>query len=286
MSIKIENLNYVYSKGSPYEKQALSDINLTIEDGEFFGIIGHTGSGKSTLINHFNALTKVQSGSIVVDDMSLTDKKIDYKKLRSHVGMVFQYPEYQLFDETVAKDVAFGPKNVGVKEEEIYSRVKEAIYMVGLDYEEIKDRSPFEISGGQKRRVALAGVIAMRPKILVLDEPTAGLDPRGKKEILQLIKSIKKQMCPTIVMISHNMDEVASNCSRVGVMAEGKLVCTLAPSQLFSQKQLLAKYNIAMPIVTNIASMLAGRGMDIEEGIVSSDALIAAIARCKGVENA
>lgn len=286
MSIKIENLNYVYSKGSPYEKQALSDINLTIEDGEFFGIIGHTGSGKSTLINHFNALTKVQSGSIVVDDMSLTDKKIDYKKLRSHVGMVFQYPEYQLFDETVAKDVAFGPKNVGVKEEEIYSRVKEAIYMVGLDYEEIKDRSPFEISGGQKRRVALAGVIAMRPKILVLDEPTAGLDPRGKKEILQLIKSIKQQMCPTVVMISHNMDEVASNCSRVGVMAEGKLVCTLAPDQLFSQKHLLAKYNISMPIVTNIASMLIERGMDIDEGIVSSDALISAIARAKGVENA
>ncbi len=286
MSIEIQNLNYVYSKGSTYEKQALSDINLTIEDGEFFGIIGHTGSGKSTLINHLNALTKVQSGSIVVDGMSLTDKKINYKKLRSTVGMVFQYPEYQLFDETVAKDVAFGPRNVGVSEEEIFTRVKEAITMVGLDYEQIKERSPFELSGGQKRRVALAGVIAMRPKILVLDEPTAGLDPRGKKEILQLIKSIKQQMCPTVIMISHNMDEVATNCSRVGVMAEGKLVAVSKPNELFAQKDLLLKYNISMPIVTNIASKLIQKGMNIDSSIVSIDELISAIAKQKGVENA
>ncbi len=277
MSIIIENLSYVYSPKSPYEKQALKNINLTIEDGDYFGIIGHTGSGKSTLISHLNALTRIQSGSIIVDDIDLKPKKLDYKKLRSTVGMVFQYPEYQLFDETVEKDVAFGPKNIKVPEAEIKDRVKQAIEMVGLDYEKFKDRSPFELSGGQKRRVALAGVLAMRPKILVLDEPTAGLDPRGKREILELIDKVKDELCHTVVMISHNMDEIARSCNKIGVMSNGELRCVLPPKELFSRRELLEELNIKMPIVTEFACMLADRGLNIDRGTVSEDELVDAI---------
>ena len=277
MSIIIKNLSYVYSPKSPYEKQALKNINLTIEDGDYFGIIGHTGSGKSTLISHLNALTRIQSGSIIVDDIDLKPKKLDYKKLRSTVGMVFQYPEYQLFDETVEKDVAFGPKNIKVPEAEIKDRVKQAIEMVGLDYEKFKDRSPFELSGGQKRRVALAGVLAMRPKILVLDEPTAGLDPRGKREILELIDKVKDELCHTVVMISHNMDEIARSCNKIGVMSNGELRCVLPPKELFSRRELLEELNIKMPIVTEFACMLADRGLNIDRGTVSEDELVDAI---------
>lgn len=277
MSIIIENLSYVYSPKSPYEKQALKNINLTIEDGDYFGIIGHTGSGKSTLISHLNALTRIQSGSIIVDGIDLKPKKLDYKKLRSTVGMVFQYPEYQLFDETVEKDVAFGPKNIKVPEDEIKDRVKQAIEMVGLDYEKFKDRSPFELSGGQKRRVALAGVLAVRPKILVLDEPTAGLDPRGKREILELIDKVKDELCHTVVMISHNMDEIARNCNKIGVMSNGELRCVLPPKELFSRRELLEELNIKMPIVTEFACMLADRGLNIDRGTVSEDELVDAI---------
>ena len=283
MPIKIENLSYVYSPKSPYEKRALKDISLKIEDGDYFGIIGHTGSGKSTLISHLNALTRIQknSGAIFVDDIDLRPKKIDYKRLRGTVGMVFQYPEYQLFDETVEKDVAFGPRNIKVPEDEIPERVKSAIEIVGLDYEKVKNRSPFELSGGQKRRVALAGVLAMRPSILVLDEPTAGLDPRGKKEILELIGRVKANLCKTVIMISHNMDEVASCCNKIAVMSDGELKCVLPPKELFSQKELLHELNIKMPIVTEFANMLADRGMDIERGIVSEDELVEAIVRFK-----
>ncbi len=281
MSIIIKDLNYVYSPKSPYEKQALKNINLTIEDGDYFGIIGHTGSGKSTLISHLNALTRIQSGSITVDGIDLKPKKLDYKKLRSTVGMVFQYPEYQLFDETVEKDVAFGPKNVKVPEDEIKERVKQAIETVGLNYEKVKDRSPFELSGGQKRRVALAGVLAMRPKILVLDEPTAGLDPRGKREILELIDRVKETLCHTVIMISHNMDEIARSCNKIGVMSDGELKCVLPPKELFSRRDLLHELNLKMPTVTEFANMLADRGLDIERGIVSEDELIDAIVRAK-----
>ncbi len=281
MPIIIKDLNYVYSPKSPYEKQALKNINLTIEDGDYFGIIGHTGSGKSTLISHLNALTRIQSGSITVDGIDLKPKKLDYKKLRSTVGMVFQYPEYQLFDETVEKDVAFGPKNIKVPEAEIKERVKQAIEMVGLDYEKFKDRSPFELSGGQKRRVALAGVLAMRPKILVLDEPTAGLDPRGKREILELIDSVKSRLCHTVIMISHNMDEIARSCNKIGVMSDGELKCVLPPKELFSRRDLLRELNIKMPIITEFANMLADRGLDVDRGIVSEDELVDAIVKAK-----
>ncbi|MCL2797192.1 MAG: energy-coupling factor transporter ATPase [Firmicutes bacterium] len=282
MSIVIENLSYVYSRKSPYEKHALSDISLFIKDGEFFGIIGHTGSGKSTLVNHLNALTRIQSGKITINGMDLTQKKLDFKKLRSTVGMVFQYPEYQLFDETVARDVSFGPRNLKLPEAEIAVRVREAIEMVGLNYEEIKNRSPFELSGGQKRRAAIAGVLAMRPEILVLDEPTTGLDPRGKKEILELILRIKARMCRTIVMISHNMDEIAALADRIAVLHEGKLACVKPPGELFSERELLEKLNIKMPLVTEIANRLADAGLAVNRGIVGEDELVEGIIGVRG----
>lgn len=297
MPIEINNLNYVYSPSTPFEKVALSDVSFTVNDGDFFGIIGHTGSGKSTLVSHLNALTKIQSGTIKIDEFVLRGKKeedgkkpsrkekkdktkkSEFKNLRARVGMVFQYPEYQLFDETVERDVMFGPKNIGVSKDELPLRAKEAIEMVGLDYEEIKDRSPFDLSGGQKRRVAIAGVLAMRPKILILDEPTAGLDPRGKKEILDLIVQIKATACPTMIMISHNMDEIAAYCNKIAVMSEGKLACLLPPSELFSRRDLLNSLNISMPLVTQIANRLSDKGWNIDRGIVHEAALVQAILR-------
>ena len=278
MPIVLENLSYVYSRKSPYEKAALTDISLTIKDGEFFGIIGHTGSGKSTLINHLNALTHIQSGKITVNDMDLSAKKLDFKRLRATVGMVFQYPEYQLFDETVAKDVGFGPRNLKLPPEEIELRVKEAIDLVGLDYAQVKSRSPFELSGGQKRRAAIAGVLAMRPEILVLDEPTSGLDPRGKKEILELILRVHATTCRTIVMISHNMDEIATLADRIAVLADGKLACIKAPKDLFSERAELSRLGIKMPQVAEIANMLADKGFLIERGLVKEEELVCAIA--------
>jgi len=282
MPIIIQNLSYIYSRKSPYEKAALNGISLTVEDGEFFGIIGPTGSGKSTLINHLNALTRIQSGKITINGMDLTLKKLDFKRLRATVGMVFQYPEYQLFDETVERDVAFGPRNLKLGQDEIAVRVREAIEMVGLDYEEIKNRSPFELSGGQKRRAAIAGVLAMRPEILVLDEPTTGLDPRGKYEIIELILRIKSRMCRTVIMISHNMDEIALLADRIAVLHEGELACVKPPRELFSERELLQKLNIQMPQVTEIASRLADAGLAVNRGIVSEDELVSAIAKANG----
>lgn len=281
MPIKIENLSYVYNPKTTFAVKSLDDINLTIEDGDFLGIIGHTGSGKSTLVSHFNALTRVQSGTLFVNGMDLLPKKIDFKKLRSSVGMVFQYPEYQLFDETVEKDVAFGPKNIGLDEQEIAKRVKDAIELVGLDYESIRARSPFELSGGQMRRVALAGVIAMRPDILILDEPTAGLDPKGKKEIMELVKAIK-QTCSIVIMISHNMDEVSAYCNRIAVLEKGKLRGVYTPRELFGCKDLLDELGLEMPTVTSLALMLNERGFNIDPSIVNEDELIQAItAECE-----
>lgn len=268
MAIETEKLRYVYNPKTPFEKTALDDITLSIEDGDFFGIIGHTGSGKSTLISHFNALTRVQSGKITVFGDDITPKKIDFKKLRSTVGMVFQYPEYQLFAETVEKDVEFGCKNIGLDKDECAVRVKEAIELVGLDYEKFKDRSPFELSGGQRRRVALAGVLAMRPKILVLDEPTAGLDPRGKSEIMDLVRDIRKS-CPTTVMISHNMDEIAEYCNKIAVLSDGKLYGVFEPRQLFGKTELLKSLGLDVPQVTKIACALADLGFGVDRSAVT-----------------
>lgn len=272
MSIIIENLSYTYSPKTPYEKVALKDVTFTVESGEFFGIVGHTGSGKSTLVSHFNGLTKLMQGKLIVADMDLS-QKYDYKKLRSKVGMVFQYPEYQLFDETVERDVGFGPKNIGLSEAEIKERVKDAINTVGLNYESIKDRSPFELSGGQMRRVALAGVLAMRPEILVLDEPTAGLDPKGKQEILSIIGQVHDSG-KTIIMISHNMEEIAANCARVAVMDNGSLAGIFTPCELFSSDELTKKLSLELPSYAKVASALRNKGYDVpadnQDNVVSS----------------
>ena len=282
MPIVVKNLNYVYSPKTPFEKTALKDITFTVEDGDFFGIIGHTGSGKSTLISHFNGLIRLMSGSLIVNGIDLS-KKYDFKKLRSEVGMVFQYPEYQLFDETVERDVGFGPKNLGLSEAEVKERAADAIRLVGLDYDKIKDRSPFELSGGQMRRVALAGVLAMHPKILVLDEPTAGLDPRGKTEILELVKKIKEE-CPTIIMISHNMDEISQYCNRIAVLGKGKLEGVFTPSELFGHEDIIERLGLRLPTPAYVAHRLRERGYNIHAS--DEDGLIKAVLALKGGNNA
>lgn len=276
MPIRIEHLNYVYNEKTSFATAALKDISLEIREGDFLGVIGHTGSGKSTLISHLNALTRIQSGVIFVDDIDLRPKKLDFKKLRSKVGMVFQYPEYQLFAETVYKDVAFGPENIKLPEEEIAVRVKEAIGLVGLDFDAVKDRSPFELSGGQMRRVALAGVIAMKPEYLVLDEPTAGLDPRGKTEIMQLVQSIART-CKSVIMISHNMDEVAAYCNRIAVLSQGKLYGVYEPRELFRSREMLNSLKIDVPAVTALAAGLYERGFNVDPGIIDEKELTDAI---------
>ena len=208
MSIKIENLTHVYMPKSPFEKKALDNVNLVIEDGEFLALIGHTGSGKSTLIQHLNGLLEPTSGRILVDDIDITNKEAKLTEIRKKIGLVFQYPEYQLFEETIEKDIAFGPNNLGLSSEEVSRRVKKSMEMVGLDYETYKNVSPFDLSGGQKRRVAIAGVIAMEPKVLILDEPTAGLDPQGRDDILEQIKLLHEKYKMTIVLVSHSMEDV------------------------------------------------------------------------------
>jgi energy-coupling factor transport system ATP-binding protein len=273
MPIIIDDLSYTYSPNTAFAHDALKHVHMTIDDGEFLGIIGHTGSGKSTLVLHLNGLIKLTSGKIMVNDIDLS-KKYDYKKLRSTVGIVFQYPEYQLFDETVEKDIAFGPKNLGLSKEEVAYRVKTAMGMVGLDYESVKDRSPFELSGGQKRRAALAGVIAMHPKILVLDEPTAGLDPKGKESILSLIHSIKKATQATVIMISHNMDEVSENCTRVAVLNQGELLYYLKTEELLNYAQELNSIGLDISTSAKIARNLRERGIPLKNGIHKQDQLI------------
>lgn len=276
MSIIIENLNYIYSPKTPFEHRALDNLSLTVEDGEFLGLIGPTGSGKSTLVQHLNGLIKLTSGKITVGDIEL-HKKPDLKKLRAKVGMVFQYPEYQLFDETVARDVAFGPKNLGLDKDEIDERVKVAIETVGLNYDDIKERSPFELSGGQKRRVAIAGVIAMRPEILILDEPTAGLDPVGRREMYELVKKLKETTSHTIIMVSHNMDEISAAASKIAVLYNGALQYYLPPAELFDFSERLLEIGLDIPTVVKIKNKLRERGVDLGDGIVTPEDLISGI---------
>ena len=252
--IKASNLSYIYNKKSPFRKAAINDVSFEVEEGDFFGIIGHTGSGKSTLILHLNGLVKMQSGQLQVGGIDLS-KRYDYRKLREIVGMVFQYAEVQLFDSTIERDVGYGPRNLKLSSEEIDRRVREAIGLVGLDFERLKERSPFEISGGQMRRVALAGVLAMRPKILVLDEPTAGLDPAGRQQILSLINSLKKQI-PIIIMISHNMDEVFSYCNKIAVLDKGSLKGVFTPHQLYKNSHIIKESGLLMPSVFNVIELL------------------------------
>ena len=267
MSIVIEHLNYVYMTGGPYETKALSDVNLTIHDGEFIGLIGHTGSGKSTLVQHLNGLIMPTSGRVLVDGMDLADKGTDRRAIRQRVGLVFQYPENQLFEETVEKDIAFGPKNLGLDDAEIDRRVKDAMRRVALDYDRLHERSVFELSGGQMRRVAIAGVLAMEPQVLVLDEPCAGLDPRGREEILGLIKKLHEEAGTTIVMVSHSMDDVASLAERVIVMNHGELVMDGAPRDVFACGEELRGMGLDVPQAVQLADKLRERGFDIPEGI-------------------
>ena len=267
MSIVIEHLNYVYMSGGPYETKALDDVNLTIQDGEFVGLIGHTGSGKSTLVQHLNGLLMPSSGRITVDGLDLADKKTDRRAIRQKVGLVFQYPENQLFEETVEKDIAFGPKNLGLDSAEIDRRVRDAMRRVALDYDKLHDRSVFELSGGQMRRVAIAGVLAMEPKVLVLDEPCAGLAPRGREEIMGLIRDLHREAGTTIVMVSHSMDDVASLAERVIVMNHGVVAMDGAPRDVFSRGEELRAMGLDVPQAVELAQKLRERGFDIPQGI-------------------
>ena len=267
MPIVIEHLNYVYMSGGPYETHALSDVNLTIEDGEFVGLIGHTGSGKSTLVQHLNGLLMPTSGKITVDGLDIADKHTDRRAIRRKVGLVFQYPENQLFEETVAKDIAFGPRNLGLDEQEIDRRVREAMRRVALSYEELYERSVFELSGGQMRRVAIAGVLAMEPQVLVLDEPCAGLDPRGREEILGLIRDLHREAGTTIVMVSHSMDDVASLAERVIVMNHGKVAMDSTPRDVFARGDELRAIGLDVPQAVLLADRLRERGFDVPQGI-------------------
>lgn len=248
--IEIKNLSFIYNKDTPFEVKALDDISLTIKDNSFIGIIGHTGSGKSTFMQQLNGLLRPTSGTIIIDGVDITQKDIKLNKLRESVGMVFQYPEYQLFEETVEKDVAFGPKNLGLSEEEVAIRVKDAIEDVKLDYEWVKDRSPFELSGGQKRRVAIAGILAMRPKVLILDEPTAGLDPRAREEILDEIYDIYKKTKITVVLVSHSMEDVFTYANEIVVLSKGRLIMHKTTDEAVKERELLKKYDVGVPEIT------------------------------------
>ena len=282
MSIVIEHLNYVYMSGGPYETQALRDINLTIGDGEFIGLIGHTGSGKSTLVQHLNGLLMPTDGRVLVDGLDLKDKATDRRAIRQRVGLVFQYPENQLFEETVEKDIAFGPKNLGLDEAEIARRVKEAMRRVALDYDELAQRSVFELSGGQMRRVAIAGVLAMEPQVLVLDEPCAGLDPRGREEILGLISDLHRESGTTIVMVSHSMDDVASLAERVIVMNHGEIVMDGAPRDVFSCGAELRGMGLDVPQAVQLADKLREKGFDVPEGVYRIEEIKAVIEKIAG----
>jgi energy-coupling factor transport system ATP-binding protein len=265
MSIKIENLTHVYMKKSPFEKKALDDVSLTINDGEFVALIGHTGSGKSTLIQHINGLLKPESGTIIVDDVDITAKNVKLNAIRKKVGLVFQYSEYQLFEETIEKDIAFGPRNLGLSNEEVQERIIKAMNLVGLDYETYKDKSPFDLSGGQKRRVAIAGVVAMEPKVLILDEPTAGLDPKGRDDILKQIKTLHKAYNMTIILVSHSMEDVAKVADRILVMHKGKCILDGKPSKIFKEIDTLESVGLAVPQVTYLMRGLKNKGFDISD---------------------
>ncbi len=273
MRILAKGLTYTYNPKSPFASQALKGVDISIDEGEFFGIIGHTGSGKSTFLQHLNALIRLTGGFLKVGEYDLSDKKCNFLELRSKVGMVFQYPEYQLFAETVEKDVMFGLKNFrkDMSDEEMKAAVKEAIETVDLDYEEIKDKSPFELSGGQKRRVAIAGVIVTKPEVLILDEPAAGLDPLGKKEIMDLLHAIHGGWCKTIVFVSHDMDEIAENCTRAAVFSDGRVVMEDTPAEIFKRSDELISLGLDIPVTAKCARILKERGIEIETDFTSED---------------
>lgn len=269
MSIQVKNLKHIYEKGMPTESVALEGVSFEVEDGELLGIIGHTGSGKSTLLQHLNGLLKPDEGTIVIGGVDITAPGVSMVEIRKRIGLVFQYPEYQLFEETVAKDVAFGPRNLGLADSEIEERVREALELVGLDYEDMKDRSPFELSGGQKRRVAIAGVIAMRPEVLILDEPTAGLDPKAHKDVLKMIEDVHGKTGNITVLVSHNMADIANLSDKVLVIDSGRVVTMGTPEEVFSKRHELSSVGLDLPPITCLTEALRERGFKIRETILS-----------------
>lgn len=268
MAIEIKNLNHIYGQDTIFEQYALKDVNLTIENGEFIGLIGHTGSGKSTLTQHLNGLLKASDGDILYDGESIYKEGYSMKALRSKVGLVFQYPEHQLFEVDVFSDVCFGPKNLGLSQEEIESRAREALTLVGLD-ESFYKQSPFELSGGQKRRVAIAGVLAMKPEVLILDEPTAGLDPKGRDDILGLVAKLHAEQGMTIILVSHSMEDVAKYVSRLVVMNHGEKVFDGTPKEVFRHYKELEQIGLAAPQITYVVQALRARGIMVSEDVTT-----------------
>lgn len=272
MSIKVRNLTYIYDEGMPFENRAIDDISFDIEDNDFVGLIGHTGSGKSTLIQHLNGLLKPSLGSIYINNFEITQNDINLTEIRKRVGVVFQYPEYQLFEETIEKDIAFGPGNMGLDQEEITKRVKSSMEAVGLDYEKYREKSPFELSGGQKRRVAIAGVIAMDPEVLILDEPTAGLDPGGREEIFELIKKLQRERNITVILSSHSMDDMAKLVKTLIVMNKGKIEFMGNPREVFNNNaHRLKEIGLDIPQVLELAIKLREKGFDIRQDIITPE---------------
>lgn len=281
MNLKVKNLSYTYSPGTAFEKKALDNISFEVAEGSFTGIIGHSGSGKSTLVRHLNGLTSVQSGEIIIGNRILNSEKHDTKGLCFEVGLVFQYPEQQLFADTVYNDIAFGPKNMGLNDKEVEMRVRTVAELVGIS-ESLLHKSPFSISGGQKRRVALAGVVAMEPKILVLDEPTAGLDPKGRDEILSAIGKVHKQMDMSVILVSHSMEDVALHCENLVVMNEGKVYLSGKRNEVFSHTQELQKIGLSSPAVTVMAQRLKKEyNIDLGDEIYTVDDVYNAIINWK-----
>ncbi len=259
--LKTEELTYTYSPGTPFEKTAVDHVDLEIDEGAMIGVMGHTGSGKSTLIQHFNGLLKPTSGRVILDGRDIWENKKDIRSVRFQVGLVFQYPEYQIFEETVFKDIAFGPKNMGLSDAEIKRRVTETAHDIGLD-EELLERSPFELSGGQKRRVAIAGVMAMEPRVLILDEPTAGLDPAGRDKILEHIKAYHKRAGNTILIVSHSMEDIAGFADKILVMNKAKLFCCDDTVKVFSRADEISRIGLDVPQITKVFGMLKEKGLD------------------------
>ena len=279
--IKTENLTYTYSQGTPFEKTAVDNVQLEIEGGELIGIIGHTGSGKSTLIQHFNGLIRPTSGKIYIDGQDIWDKSVKIRDIRFKVGLVFQYPEYQIFEETVYKDISFGPKNMGLTEEETDKRVRETAKMLEIP-EDMLERSPFELSGGQKRRVAIAGVMAMEPKVLILDEPTAGLDPKGRDKVLELIARYQREKNTTVLLVSHSMEDVARFASKILVMNKGKLFCYDDTAAVFRRSAEIAEMGLAVPQITRVFDRLRTMGFDLPRDIYTVEQAKAAVLKYMG----
>ena len=278
MSIVLDHVFYTYMPDTPYQREALRDISLTIAPGEFIGIIGHTGSGKSTLVQHLNGLLQPTSGNVKVDDVDLKGKTAGQKIVRQRVGMVFQYPEHQLFEETIFDDIAFGPRNLGLTSEEVTQRVEEAMERVGLPPAEYASRSPFRLSGGQMRRVAIAGVIALKPEYLILDEPSAGLDPRGRDEIFEEILQLYHSTGMAVVLVTHNMEDDARLAKRLLVMNRGRIEFDGKPAELFHDPSLpLHEYGISLPYMTELLRLLRSRGLDLDDTLLSADAVATAI---------